>query len=335
MSRNRIWIGLLVAAAAVAAGIGIWSGAGPRRGVEPLVKVVVGAYAGDTGALVYIAADRGFFAANGLDVTIRDFEAGKLAADALLAGEVDISTSAEFVFVSNSFVHRDLRVMGTIATARSNELVVRRDRGIFTASDLRGRRIGVTRKSTGEFFLGRCLLFSGLSIRDVEIIDLNPSEIVNAMIAGEIDAAATWDPNAYQIRKELKLKTHSLSARSGQAFYFILLTRDSWLKSHPAAAERFLRSVIQAQDFVSDHSDDARRWMGQRFDYDPAYLQYSWAKHRFVVTLPQALLLAVEDEARWMIENEMTNEKRIPNYLDFLWLDGLDGVRPQAISIIR
>lgn len=121
----------------------------------------------------------------------------------------------------------------------------------------------------------------------------------------------------------------------GQALYFIVLTRDSWLSSHSAVAERFLRSVIQAQDFVRDHSEDARRWIGQRFDYDPAYRQYSWAKHRFVVTLPQALLLAVEGESRWMIENEMTNEKRIFNYLDFLWLDGLDAVRPLAISIIR
>lgn len=68
----------------------IWALAGcvsteSREYSGPLEQITLAAYAGDTGALVYIALEKGYFTANGLDVTVKDYEAGKLAADALIA----------------------------------------------------------------------------------------------------------------------------------------------------------------------------------------------------------------------------------------------------------
>ena len=107
----------------------------------PVSKLILAAYAGDTGALVYVAQEQGYFADNGLDVTIKDYEAGKLAADAVLVGEADISTSADIVLVSNSFEHDDLRILGTVALAEINDLVTRKDSGINEPSDLKGKKI--------------------------------------------------------------------------------------------------------------------------------------------------------------------------------------------------
>ena len=154
----------------------------------PLDKLTLAAYAGDTGALVYITEDQGFYVRNGLDVIIKDYEAGKLAADALLAGEADICTSADIVLVSNSFEHDDLRILATVALGETVELVTRKDSGINQPSDLEGKTIGVTKKSTGEFFLGTFLIFHGLSLQDIEIVDLTPSEIVEAVVNGDTDA---------------------------------------------------------------------------------------------------------------------------------------------------
>ncbi len=89
----------------------------------PVEKLTIASYFGDSGALVYIADNRGYFKANGLDVTIKDYEAGKLAADALMAGKVDISTSAGFVFVSNSFNNPDLKILGTVAVSKTTGLI--------------------------------------------------------------------------------------------------------------------------------------------------------------------------------------------------------------------
>jgi NitT/TauT family transport system substrate-binding protein len=54
-----------------------------------------------------------------------------------------------------------------------------------------------------------------------------------------------------------------------------------------------------------------------------------------MLTLPQALLLAMEDQARWMIENKLTSQTAIPNYFDYIYLDGLKAVKPEAVTIIH
>ncbi len=125
----------------------------PEKYTGPVEKITLAAYAGETGALVYVAEDQGFFEENGLEVTIKDYESGKAAADALMDGEADIATAADFVFVSNSFDHADLRVFGTVATAEVKELVARKDKGITTIDDLIGKKIGVTKKSVVSFLL--------------------------------------------------------------------------------------------------------------------------------------------------------------------------------------
>jgi NitT/TauT family transport system substrate-binding protein len=43
----------------------------------------------------------------------------------------------------------------------------------------------------------------------------------------------------------------------------------------------------------------------------------------------------MEEEARWMIRNNLTGEKQVPNFLDYIYEDGLKAVRPAAVNIVR
>jgi ABC-type nitrate/sulfonate/bicarbonate transport system substrate-binding protein len=291
------------------------------------------AYAGDTGALVYVAEAQGYFKKNGLDVTIKGFDSGKAAADSLLDGEADISTSAGFVFVSNSFDHADLRVLGAVATAEVKELVARKDKGIAAIDNLKGKKIGVTKKSGGEFSLITFLTFNGLSHQDVELVNLKPSEIAEAILNDDIDAAFTWDPNVYNIKE--KLGDNAISWPGGQDFYFLLLTKEGWIKNNPAAAARFMKSLLEAEDYIKDNPEKSKEFVKDRFGYESDYMDYSWPKQAFIVILEQAMLIAFEDQARWRIENKLTDKTEVPNYLNHIHLDALEEVKPEAVTIIR
>lgn len=297
--------------------------------------MIIAAYAGDSGALVYIAENQGYFKDSGLDVTIKDYEAGKFATDALLAGQADISTATEFVFVSNSFNNSDLRVMGTIATSRTNELIARKDHGINAPEDLKGKKIGITKKSIGEFDLGRFLTFNGLSMDVVEIVDMKPSALVEAITQGHIDATLTWDPNIYNIKKRLGENAMSWPAQSGQDFYFILITKKGWIENYPSATKRFLKALLQAEHFVKNNVTQVKEFIIQKFNYQLDYIEYIYTKHHFVVKLPQALLLAMDDQARWSIANILANKTEIPNYFNCLYLDGLKTLKPEAVTVIH
>ena len=333
MKKTGIVITALIVIGIIVGGYFWLSQEKPEKYTGPVEKITLAAYAGDTGALVYLAEDQGYFEKNGLEVTIKDYESGKAATGSLLDGEADISTSAGFVFVCNSFDYADLRVLGTVATAEVKELVARKDKGITTIDDLIGKKIGVTKKSGGEFALGRFLIFNALSYEDVELVDLKPSEIVEAISNGDIDAAFTWDPNVYNIKEELG--DNAISWPGRREFYFVLLTKEDWIEKNPAAAERFMKSLLEAQDYIKDNSEESKEFVKDRFDYESDYMDYSWPKQEFAVILEQAMLIAFEDQARWRIKKKLTDKTEVPNYLDYIWLDALELVKPEAVTIIR
>jgi ABC-type nitrate/sulfonate/bicarbonate transport system substrate-binding protein len=301
---------------------------------EPMNKITLAAYEGEASLLVYLAEAYGFFKQNGLDVTIRGFDSGKAAADDLIIGEADISTNASGVLVSNGFDYPNLQVLATIATLRVQGFIVRKDKGILTVGDLIGKKIGVTRKSHGEFNLGIFLLINGLSISDVEIVDLSPSKIVDAMISGEIDAGFTWEPNLYNIKN--KLADNALVWKNGvPEFKFILLSKKEWLDNNSSVATRFVKSIIEAEEYVKKNQDDSKKFLEKRFNYKQSYAISTWQDHDFDVTLSQELLLEFEDIARWQIENNLTTATIMPNYLNYIYFDSLEAIKPEVVQIIR
>ena len=75
--------------------------------------------------------------------------------------------------------------------------------------------------------------------------------------------------------------------------------------------------------------------MAERLRLDEIYLDSTWAKCTFSVTLEQQLLLIMEEQARWMIENRLTGRTAFPNYLNFIYPDALEAVKPKSVTIIR
>ena len=299
------------------------------------IPVSVAAYAGDTGALIYLAAELGLYQANGLDVSIQDYEAGKLAADALLAGQADLCTSADFVFVKESLTQPSLRIVSTVAAAQVNFLVGRQDMGVNTPKDLADRDIGVTLGSAGEFFLENFLFLHGLSPNSVRMVDQRPSEIVQALISGTLAAGFTWEPNVYRMSQALGQTLKTWPGQSGQDMYFVLLSTSQWLQAHPQAAERLVRALHQTVQHLKDTSDMLPQLLHERFDYESGYIQRGLKANTYEVELSKALLIALEDQARWVLGKERSVDKEIPNYLDMISFSPLEAVSPQDVSIIH
>jgi len=298
------------------------------------LDITIAAYEGDSAALIYITKDQGFFKDFELNVTINDYEAGKLATDALLAGKADIATATDSVFVSNSFKH-PIRTIGTVALAYTNRLIARKDFGINSINDIKGKKIAVTRKSTGEYYLGRFLTYHNLSWADIELVDLPPSEIVKAVLEGKVAAAFSWDPYIYRIEKELSSNAISWQGQSGQAFNFILISKKIWLNKNQGKAQKLLKALIKGENYIKNNPEKMKEYMEKRFDLSKEFVDDTFARHSYVVVLPQEMIISFEDQAMWRIENKLTDVKNVPNYLDYIYTKTLKEIDPKKITIIK
>ncbi len=86
-------------------------------------------------ALAIIAQEKGFFAAQGLNVSVKEYPSGKRALhEGLFQGEVDLITTTEVPVVIASLNRTDLCIIASLFSANNvNRIVARKDSGIHGA----------------------------------------------------------------------------------------------------------------------------------------------------------------------------------------------------------
>jgi NitT/TauT family transport system substrate-binding protein len=297
--------------------------------------VTIGTAPLESSALIYIADNQGLFANNGINVTIRDYDTGAAALDGLVNGEVDIAVPAEYALVGKAFNKDKIRALASIDKAQYFYLVARHDRGIAGIMDLKGKKIGVVRKTIAEFYLGRLLELHGLTAGQVTLVDVSVAQSEAAIQSGNIDAIISRPPYVSPVEERLGANAVVWPAQSNQALYAILIGRNDWIIEHPERIRRLYRSLIQADEYLINHSAEAKAIVQKRLNLDDAYMAAVWSQNQFSLSLDQSLILAMEDEARWMIANNLTTEKQVPNFLDYVHEDGLKAIKPQAVNVIR
>lgn len=282
-----------------------------------------------------IARENGYFTKHGIDAEIHEYESGPPAINDLLAGNLDVAVAADFVGVNAIFTHPNIRILAQQSRHETFQMVVRSSRGIHTESDLSGKIIGVTRKSAGEYYLGRFLAQHGLKFSDVKIIDLTPPEMVSKLINGDIDAALTFGIHTFGLKKRLGDDATVWPAQAGQKTFALLYSTDEFIHTHPNVIKRYIEALTDAENFVHESPAEAQRITVSQLHYDPEFVHYLWKNFTFEQQLNQELLLVMEDQARWLIDNKLTGESQIPNYLNFIYFDALQQVKPRSVTIIH
>lgn len=286
-------------------------------------------------ALLYVAEDQHFFSHNGINVTSRKYDSGVDALDGTLNGEADIAVGVtEFPLVGRAFQKERIRTIGCIDKGEIIYLIGRKDRGIENVSDLKGKRVGTALRTISEFYLGRFLELHGMSMQDIVLVDVKtPDQWVNAIADGDIDAIATGQPAVNSIKDRMGDNAVVWPAQSSQPLYAMAISTDDWITLHPELVSRFLKSLAEAEEYVNTHPSEAKAIVQKRLNLDAGYMDTVWQQNQFSLSLDQSLVTAMEDEGRWMIKNNLTTEKTIPNFRDYIYTKGLEVVKPESINI--
>ena len=100
-------------------------------------------------------------------------------------------------------------------------------------------------------------------------------------------------------------------------------------------SRKLLLALLKAEEFAKQHPAEAQKSVADFRGTPQVLLSKLWADNTFIVSLDQSLVLALEDESRWAIKNGLTSARKVPNYLDFIYLDGLLSIKPKAVRILR
>jgi NitT/TauT family transport system substrate-binding protein len=337
MNRNsEVAIAIIVVIALV--GFGAWYLAGsPEPSATPAEPVIVAYSPFESTALLWVAEDRHLFERNGLNVTLRRYDSGAESLDGVVHGEADVTVGVtEFPLVRKALQEVNVSAIGTIDKGEFIYLVARKDRGIVNVSDLKGKRVGTTTGTIAEFHLGRFLALNGMTMKDITLVDIKtPEGWANEVADGNIDAISTSQPYASAARDRLGDTAVMWSAQSRQPLFALVVSTNTWIAGHPVTVRKFLNSLAEAEEYTNTHPAEARAIVQQRLNLTAAYMPAVWQQNQFSLSLDQSLITAMEDEARWMIENRMTNATAMPDFRNYISTNGLADVKPGSVNIIQ
>ncbi len=223
-------------------------------------KLMVG-YSGVTAiqAPFWIMKDAGFFKQEGLDADLIYIASSSTMAQAMLAGEVAISTTNSQAVVDTGLQGGDLVAVGAIVNFVALYVIAAPE--IKSVADLRGKPVGVSRfGATTDFGIQMFLRKYGLEpIRDVPIIQIGGlPELAAALSKKSIYAAAMSYPMGL-VAQQAGMKVLANLAKEEIPFLHQgLTTTGKFLRERRAQAKAFVRGYGSAVHFMHTRKEESK-----------------------------------------------------------------------------
>jgi ABC-type nitrate/sulfonate/bicarbonate transport system substrate-binding protein len=225
---------------------------------KPL-KLRIAVHTQTVGAPDVIAIRQGYFKQEGLDVEWRRFALGKEGRDAMIAGALDINSTAPTPFL----IGLDKGIPFTAIAVNSyfcgtNHVVVRKDSDINSPAQLKGKRIGTPKGTITEYvLLARLLPAHGLKTGDYEIAGIpDAKDRIPSLIAKAIDAATLADPFVAAGEHEGLIRSVENFCKYDPMPFMVTAT-SKIVKEHPEAVVAYLRGWLRAVKLLKQEPEKA------------------------------------------------------------------------------
>ena len=223
---------------------------------------------GSAGSL-FVGMDQGYFEEVGLTVEVYEFQGGPAEIAAMASGDIDISQIGHGAHA--------LCIEGQAAifqmdhtTSLSDVVVGNKSHGINTAADLKGKTVAVQAGTSSEIILQQALKKAGLSVEDINTVEMTVDGMTTAMITGQVDAAAAWSPNTITLQDALGENYVNLGGNAdfldSAIFPSSYITSKEYAEKNRDVLVRFAQALNKAHDYRLANQEYMAKLLSKELD---------------------------------------------------------------------
>ena len=215
------------------------------------------------GLAAWVAQEKGFFAAQGLDVSFIALQNVSLVPGSIGKQlDVGLVTIVDLIKAASAGLKVAAATGGHLEVEQSttNMLIARKDSGITTINDIAGRRVAAP--SLGAILhvaLLHWMMKEGMDINSIRTIEVPFSNMGDAMAAGNVDVALGAQPFADRMiaAGNIPLGNPVLQVAS-PALATVWIADRAWAEQNKAAVAKWSAALRQAKDFIANNPQEAR-----------------------------------------------------------------------------
>lgn len=271
-----------------------------RQKLSPPVKVRLAYGKKAAYSSQIVALKKGFFKAEGLDIEPLAVQAGIQGAEALVSGSADIAAMGDAPAIIAVTSGMPTKIIAEYCDGyHQHRIVAAPKSGIKSARHLVGKRVGIQAGSSTHGGFLRYLSDNRIKIGSVRIVPLDPSDMPEAMLSGQIDAGVGSEPWPTNLEERVK-GSYQVAILPGY-YPLVMLASDRFAKEHPEAIVALLRAVQRGSDFMAARPDEAAKIVSAATGNTPA------KEKKFFQTFG------------WKVKLDKSTERNLSRVSDFLY----------------
>ena len=236
-------------------------------GMKAEENVVMAVEFNDHSAAFWVALDKGFFKQEGVNITfLKVFKTGLELAAALTRGDVQVGWAC--LGPTIMAYSRGVPIKIVAETHLHGYAILSRPE-IRRVSQLNGKVVGCPGKGSPCYLLLK-MVIEKYNLSDVQVKKMPPYMMLNALLAGQIDAAAM--PEHYATLAELK--GFNVLVRSQDVWPSMpgsmLFIREDLLEKNPELVLKLVKITKRATEYINSHFNESAeivsRHLGITFD---------------------------------------------------------------------
>jgi NitT/TauT family transport system substrate-binding protein len=261
---RKVVIGGLASAVAALALVAGASAGSARQAASTDINLAFSTWNGYIGLV--IADKEGYFKKHGLNVKTTVIEDPVQRFAAFKAGRLNaLATTVDTYSREVAGGIPSVEVLGLDASVGGDGIVAQKS--ITTVKQLKGQKVAVSNGSTSQWLLAYVLGKNGLSLNDVNQINLTAGDAGAAFAAGKVPVAVTWQP--WLDRANTNPKGHVLVDTKKYPTIIVdeVAFAPSYIKEHPAQVKAFIAAYGDALKLLKTNPSkafgDVTKYLGQ------------------------------------------------------------------------
>ena len=248
------------------------------------------------------------FEKDGTKVTFPEISSGAKQTEALAAGSLDIAsclggTSAILAAANGA----DVKVVGIYSRAPKAFNIMVKDRAIKTTADLKGKRVVGPKGTILHQILAAALVKEKLSLKDVEFRSIGIPAAVNALLAGEADAALVAGADVLRAQRA---GARILANGDGLVNATIVIgVSGKFLKEHPETVKKYMALHQESIDFMKKNQDKAFEFTAKETGLSPDDVKLMAPWYDFSTAITAKDLKDLEETQEFLLANDMQKKK--------------------------
>jgi NitT/TauT family transport system substrate-binding protein len=221
-----------------------------------------------------VAEEAGIFDKAGVNVELVWFEGYTDSINALSAGRLDANSQTLNDTLASVAAGAAQHIVLVNDNSTGNDQVIA-DASIKTVADLKGKRIGVEAGVVDHFLLALALQKAGMTLSDVNVVNLETGAAAASFASGQLDAVAAFAPFTSQALKRSGSHTLVTSKDFPGAIPDHLVVSGDLLRQRPADIQKLISAWFMTLEYIKANPDKALSILAKRAGVSTAeYKEY-------------------------------------------------------------